>query len=39
MTIAASRPGATGALRTRRKGSTVVKWITSTDHKVIGHCT
>ena len=30
-------PGATGALRTRHKGSTVVKWITSTDHKVIGH--
>ena len=37
MTIAASRPGATGALRTRRKGNAVVKWITSTDHKVIGH--
>jgi cytochrome c oxidase subunit 1 len=37
VTIAASRPGATGALRTRHKGSAVVRWITSTDHKVIGH--
>ena len=36
MTIAAARPGATGALRTRNKGNTVVRWITSTDHKVIG---
>jgi cytochrome c oxidase subunit 1 len=36
VTIAAARPGATGALRTRNKGNTVVRWITSTDHKVIG---
>ncbi len=36
MTIAAARPGATGALRTRNKGNTVVRWVTSTDHKVIG---
>ena len=36
MTISAARPGATGALRTRNKGNTVVRWVTTTDHKVIG---
>ncbi|MGH8939297.1 MAG: cbb3-type cytochrome c oxidase subunit I, partial [Actinomycetes bacterium] len=37
MTLTAQpRPGS-GVIRTRRKGSTVVKWVTSTDHKTIGH--
>src|SRR4029079_1655825 len=36
VTISAARPGAAGALRTRNKGNTVVRWVTSTDHKVIG---
>jgi cytochrome c oxidase subunit 1 len=30
------RPGAE-ALRVRRKGNVVVRWVTSTDHKTIGH--
>ena len=37
MTLTAQpRPG-TGVIRPARKGSTVVRWITSTDHKTIGH--
>ena len=36
MTIAMPRPGATGTLRTRNKGHVVVKWVTTTDHKIIG---
>ncbi|HEU4911175.1 MAG TPA: cbb3-type cytochrome c oxidase subunit I, partial [Actinomycetes bacterium] len=30
------RPG-TGVIRTRKKGNAVVRWVTSTDHKTIGH--
>ena len=37
MTLTAQpRPG-TGVIRPARKGSVVVKWITTTDHKTIGH--
>ena len=36
MTTIAARPGSTGALRTRQKGNAVVRWITTTDHKLIG---
>ena len=36
MTIAPPRPIAAPILRTPSKGNAVVKWITSTDHKVIG---
>jgi cytochrome c oxidase subunit I len=36
VTIATPRPGATGTLRTRNKGHAVVRWVTSTDHKIIG---
>src|SRR5918999_3662315 len=43
MTILSDRPGAAGAAaeglpaRRRRMGTIVVNWLTTTDHKVIGH--
>jgi cytochrome c oxidase subunit I len=37
VTRIADRPSVEGSVRPRRKGAIVVKWITSTDHKTIGH--
>jgi len=33
----AARPAVTQAQRTERKGSILVSWLSSTDHKIIGH--
>ena len=37
MTLTEHPRPATGVLTTRRKGNAVVRWVTSTDHKTIGH--
>ena len=37
MSTIEQRPDAYHTLKTERKGSTLASWLSSTDHKIIGH--